>query len=114
VDVDRIGGRFFSPAERAALHRLSGDRRRQGFFACWTRKEAYVKALGQGLCHDLTAFDVPLVPGASVTLTADDGRWHLLDLPVDGSYAAALVTRRAPGGLTVRVRDWQNDAVART
>jgi 4'-phosphopantetheinyl transferase len=57
-DADDIAKRFFSPGERAAYLCLPQRERPRGFFHCWTRKEALVKALGAGLSHPLEAFDV--------------------------------------------------------
>lgn len=62
-DADDIAMRFFSRRERAAYLRLPASERAQGFFNCWTRKEAFVKALGSGLSHPLDSFDSSLIPG---------------------------------------------------
>jgi 4'-phosphopantetheinyl transferase len=67
-DADDIAMRFFSRRERAAYMRLPAQERPQGFFNCWTRKEAFVKALGEGLSHPLEAFDVSLAPGKPARL----------------------------------------------
>jgi 4'-phosphopantetheinyl transferase len=68
ADADDIAMRFFSRRERAAYMRLSVRERPQGFFNCWTRKEAFIKALGEGLSHPLEAFDVSLAPGKPARL----------------------------------------------
>lgn len=52
--------RYFSPAEIAAYEALPAARRQEGFFNAWTRKEAYVKAVGRGLGLSLSSFDVSL------------------------------------------------------
>jgi len=109
VDVERrdptlehldLAERFFSPAERAALQALSPDEEAvtTGFFACWSRKEAYLKATGYGISRGLHHFDVTLVPGIPARLIADRldpqavTRWELADLPMFSGYSAALVT----------------------
>jgi 4'-phosphopantetheinyl transferase len=61
-DADAIAARFFSPYENRAYLRLSGSDRIAGFFNCWTRKEAFVKALGAGLSYRLDHFDMSLAP----------------------------------------------------
>lgn len=93
-----IAERFFSRREVALLSGLGPELRTVGFFNCWTRKEAYIKALGKGLWHPLDRFAVSLAPGEPARfLSVDDDpqeieRWSLIELhPVKG-YAAALVT----------------------
>jgi 4'-phosphopantetheinyl transferase len=67
-DADDLAMRLFSRRERAAYMRLPVRERPQGFFNCWTRKEAFIKALGEGLSHPLEAFDVSLAPGKPARL----------------------------------------------
>ena len=88
----------FSPAERGSLGGLCGDIWVQGFFNCWTRKEAVVKAVGQGLSMPLDCFDVTLAPDARAQILRADGEaqearaWSLTAFnPLDG-YCAAIAS----------------------
>jgi 4'-phosphopantetheinyl transferase len=58
----RIAARFFSRVENAALGSQWATDPVRGFFTCWTRKEAYIKAIGHGLSHPLDGFDVSIAP----------------------------------------------------
>jgi len=68
------------------------------FFRCWTRKEAYIKAIGKGLSQALDAFDVTLTPDAPPELLRaeedDASRWMLRDIDAGEGYAGALVVER--------------------
>ena len=100
VKYEAIARRFFSPHETAALLALPPASRPRAFFACWTRKEAYIKAKGGGLTIPLSSFDVSLAPGEPVALlrAADPDetrRWVLHELdPSPGFVAALAVDRR--------------------
>jgi 4'-phosphopantetheinyl transferase len=95
-----LAERFFSPNECRALSALAGDRRAvvAGFFAAWSRKEAYLKATGDGITRGLDHFDVSLTPGEPAALLADrldpdaTRRWVLTSLDVAPGYSAALVS----------------------
>ncbi len=98
VPVTELAERFFSPRERNALRALPDEERREAFFRCWTRKEAYLKALGQGLSVPLDKFTVSVNPVESPLLleslppdTPTD--WTILDLPVEKGVMAALAVR---------------------
>jgi 4'-phosphopantetheinyl transferase len=62
-DLEALAERFFSRRESAVLLALPEAQRALGFFNCWTRKEAYLKAVGEGITAPLDRFDVTLVPG---------------------------------------------------
>jgi 4'-phosphopantetheinyl transferase len=95
-DAQKLAKRFFSPQEQRFLEKLSGDELQRAFFRCWTHKEAYIKAKGEGLSIPLHAFDVSLEqdrPAAVVGTRPDPteaGRWTLYDLSIGRGYAAAL------------------------
>jgi 4'-phosphopantetheinyl transferase len=108
VDVERwdaevehleLAERFFSPSERGALRALAEDADAvvAGFFAAWSRKEAYLKATGHGISRGLHHFDVTLAPGVQARLLADrldpaaTARWVMHALDVAPGYSAALV-----------------------
>jgi 4'-phosphopantetheinyl transferase len=122
VDVERvrpdfatteIANRFFAPDEAAVVAALPQPDRARGFFDCWTRKEAYIKAKGLGLALPLHSFSVVFTAGqAPAVLRVDDDpsapdRWTMLDLPTcDGYAAAAAVEAR---DLNVALFRWGTD-----
>ena len=93
----KIGKRFFSAGEIAELQSLKHEQIHDGFFNCWTRKEAYIKALGKGLQIPLSKFQVSLAPGRAAQLlhTEHDPRqkdlWKLFAINAPVDYAAALL-----------------------
>lgn len=95
-DAEAIAERFFSPAENAALRQLPPQGRLDAFFRCWTRKEAYLKALGEGLARPLDGFDVSLEPDAPARLLKvhadpqEASRWWLTALEPGPGYVGAL------------------------
>lgn len=99
-----IARRFFSSPEVRMLDRLPMDLRVEGFFNCWTRKEAYIKARGEGLSFPLEQFTVSLKPEQPAALLdvaqqpQEVERWTLKGLTPGIGYAAAVA---AEG------RDWQ-------
>ena len=97
MDVERIAERFFSFAETQQLDALTGIAKWDGFFNGWTRKEAYLKARGEGIGDGLDQFAVSLIPGNSARLLFDRrdpnavSRWSIRDLATSSGFAAALV-----------------------
>ena len=94
IEVEDLSRRFFAPAEAAEILAMSPDAQLAAFFTCWTRKEAFVKALGGGLSVPLNRFQVSIRSDQPARLLWVDGeasdRWSLLDLGEPG-VAAALV-----------------------
>ena len=101
---EQIAERFFSQQENQIFKSLPAEQRGPAFFNCWTRKEAYIKAIGEGLSCPLDAFDVTLAPGEPARLLRIHGRkqaassWSLHAFTPRPDYTAALA---------VTGRDWQ-------
>lgn len=91
---EEIARRFFSRAEVEVFNALPKEEQVAAFFRCWTRKEAYIKAIGKGLSQALDAFDVTLAPDVQPALLRaeddDASRWLLTDINAGAGYAAAL------------------------
>lgn len=102
VDVEQIrplrylelAERFFAAEEARDLRSLPEEAVVDAFFSCWTRKEAYLKAIGTGLLTPLHSFAVSLRPDEPACLRCapgrDQGKWALYDLDPGNGYAAAL------------------------
>ena len=98
MDHLELAKRFFSPAERASLEALAGRRDDlvHGFFAAWSRKEAYLKARGEGVMRGLHHFDVSLAPGEPARLLDDRldaaiDRWRMRSIVPDRGFSGAIV-----------------------
>jgi 4'-phosphopantetheinyl transferase len=113
LEAEQIAERFFSRREIVTLRALPLHLRKCAFFLCWTRKEAYIKARGEGLSMPLDQFDVSLIPGEPATLlstqpdTDEALRWSLRNLTPASGYAAAL----AAAGRDWTLSCWQWPAV---
>ncbi|MEG5211807.1 4'-phosphopantetheinyl transferase superfamily protein [Microcoleus sp. ARI1-A1] len=105
VDIERINPNFpcqeiaenfFSPLENTVLRSLPKHLQAKAFFTCWTRKEAYIKAVGKGLSLPLNQFDVSLAPGEPAALLnveenpEEASRWSLIEL-IPGSDMVGAV-----------------------
>lgn len=90
--------RSFSSCEQEQLSQLSGAHQLKGFYQCWTRKEAFIKASGKGFSVPLKSFDVSVVKSLPRILRIDEDEvaaqeWFLLDVPVSVMYAGALAIK---------------------
>lgn len=107
-DMAQVAKRFFSPQEFAVWSAVPPDHQPLAFFNCWTRKEAYIKVIGEGLTHPLHRFVVTLKPGEAGRLLTVDGseelaqKWQLAALHPTADYAAAVAVE---GGWN-RLRCW--------
>ena len=103
VEIEGVARQAFSPVECDALTALAPEARPAAFFRIWTRKEAYVKARGDGLGYPTRTFSVSHLAGGDDALLADErdagarSGWRLLEIAAPDGFCAALA---APG------RDW--------
>ena len=96
-EARQIAERWFTPAERAALATVWSNRHDEAFMRLWTLKEAFVKALGDGIADGLERMEVAMSPGCVPVLCALDGdstaaaHWSLRVLPSTAGECASLV-----------------------
>lgn len=107
---ERLAERFFSTREVTALAALPPEQQAEGFFNCWTRKEAYLKALGAGLRVPLDRFDVTLAPADPAQLLADRGnadltQWGMAAFTPGPDFRGAVVA--LGHGWRLRGFDWR-------
>jgi 4'-phosphopantetheinyl transferase len=98
LNMESIAKRWFAPEEQAFFQALENPE--EGFFEIWSKKEAYVKALGLGIYQELNTFAVPLgespffpVLGCCDAPGGCGESWFFQTLEIDSSYAAALVSQ---------------------
>ena len=109
ISYEQIAKQFFSPEERDHIRSLPESRRLAAFFFIWTRKEAYVKATGEGLSVPLDSFSVaapniyPSFTPGKVRDRYSGGHWSLRDLEAFPGCAAALVVEES----LPLIRCWQ-------
>jgi 4'-phosphopantetheinyl transferase len=113
-DSGTIAEMFFSARENESLRALRPGVRDLGFFQCWTRKEAYIKAIGDGLSLPLSCFDVTFGPNEPARLLTISGRAeeaeHWMMCPVDPGegYVGALAVHCSSADCArPRLYSWQ-------
>ena len=112
-EAEQIVNSFFSVYENNVFQHLPLCQKQLAFFNCWTRKEAFVKAIGDGLSLPLNQFDVSLIPSEPARLLGIKGDrsstcWSLQDLTLDPGYAAALAVEGQ--GWNLSCWEWQENA----
>ena len=96
IQIKIICTHFFAPSEQAVLLQHKGEGIREAFYRCWTRKEAYLKASGEGLSRALDSFHVTLTAHEPAKLTyvknepEEVERWNMRHIPIGREYTAAL------------------------
>lgn len=105
-EAEQIASRYFSPREAGCLLALPPEQRLEAFFNCWTRKEAYLKAIGLGLVDRLDQIEVWLAPGETTTLLSippDSQPWRLHSVIPAADFVGALVIHQQDS----RVNCWK-------
>lgn len=114
VRVRDLAGRYFSSLEDAAIRetggRNGGRKQRVLFFQIWTRKEACIKAWGEGLRTPLDSFDV--LGEVPLPVRAQAKAWSVKDIPVLPGYSAAVCARG--GRVKLEVLDWSPETMLKT
>jgi 4'-phosphopantetheinyl transferase len=112
-DALSIATRFFSAPENEVFAAVPAEERELAFFTCWTRKEAYVKAVGEGLSMPLDRFDVTLHPAQPARLLAtrpdpaEAERWSLHHLDPGPGWIGALMAEGSD--CTPSLWDWSGE-----
>jgi 4'-phosphopantetheinyl transferase len=99
LEIEGIARRFFASDEVTELMALSETERPEGFFNCWTRKEAYIKAIGDGLSVPLHSFQMTLLPDAPARMVVLEGSsaeaecWTVHAFTPAADYTGAIIYR---------------------
>jgi 4'-phosphopantetheinyl transferase len=112
-DADAIVHRYFAPGEVRQYQATRVPDRTAAFFSTWTRKEAYVKAVGSGLSCNLMAFEVEVSPSAvcpRLTVLDAASDWSLRSFTPRPQYIAAVALDRDIEAL--EFFEWSADAIA--
>jgi len=111
-DLEEVAGCVFCPHELAVLRGLvERQEKQQAFFRCWTRKEAYIKADGEGFSLPVQQIEVSIAPGKPAELVrragrgAEARRWSLRDFDPAPGYVGAVAAEGH--GWQVRCWNWQ-------
>ena len=113
-DTSAIAESHFTPQECAFIFDQKPANREHAFFRCWTRKEAYVKAVGKGLSIPLNSFNTQISHGKpagfleSGPASTDGATWQLADLDLSKDYAAAVAVESGIGRLVYS--EWDTSA----
>jgi 4'-phosphopantetheinyl transferase len=109
-DFENVAAGFFSDREVAELQRYPAAERLRAFYRCWTRKEAYIKAIGEGLSMPLGSFAVSLAEKEAALLETKPperaAAWTITALDLGSDYVGAVANRGSSG--LVETRWWGN------
>lgn len=103
-DMTQVAERFFAQREYAEFLAVPPDDRVRAFYNCWTRKEAFLKATGDGMAQPLDSFAVSLVPGEPARLVSIEGDpiranfWTIVELATASPGYQAALAYQGQGG----------------
>jgi 4'-phosphopantetheinyl transferase len=109
-NLTSLSHRCFSEYENQQIDSLPASEKQTAFFNTWTRKEAFIKALGDGLSYPLDQFEVSLLPGEPTRLVHIAGsksearNWTLQEVRPAPGYAGAYAVRQT--GVNTQFRQW--------
>ncbi len=109
VELEKLARRFFSDSDCERLLTLPEAEWMRAFYRCWTRKEAYIKAVGIGLSIGLSSFDVSLEEGHPAQLMAtrpeaeEAKRWEMADIVMEKDYSAAMCWEKRDKRMNMQV-----------
>ncbi len=117
-DLFAIADRFFAPVEVDALRALPEDQHHPAFYRIWSRKEAFIKATGQGVSAGLDTFAVSIGTDAEVTLrvfkpAGEEARWIMRSLDVGAEYGAAVCVERRGDADDIDLKLWEWNETSR-
>jgi len=99
IKIEELANRFFSENEANIIMSLNENIRHRSFFKCWTRKEAFIKAQGEGLNIPLDKFEMSILDTDEVKMRSIEWKnekiddWTLVSFDVDDDYIGALVLK---------------------
>jgi 4'-phosphopantetheinyl transferase len=114
-DADDLVQRFFSPGENSEFKSLAAELKPVAFFNLWTRKEAWLKATGEGIAHLLNSVEVSFLPGNAPQLLnlpkgyPPGGDWTIRDSSPGPAFAGAVVA--ACPGAEFECRQWDHERI---
>lgn len=115
IEIEEVAVKFFSANEIKNLLALSQKQQIVAFFNCWTRKEAFIKAVGEGLSFPLDKFEVSLEPNKPAELLAthwqpkDVSNWSIYSIPLKSNFVGSLVNEGSVKN--IRYWKWRKDLV---
>jgi len=114
-DMDAVAGQFFSANETDNFNKLAQAKKIRAFYRCWTVKEAFVKAVGQGLHFPMDCIDICIDPDKSVRLIQVGGdakeasQWWIKELIPGNGIAGAVAARGGP--FQVHYAQWSPSSI---